>query len=121
MMPPELALAIAQFNCGEFYACHDTLEALWLEAAEPERTFYQGLLQVAVACYHLRRGNRRGAILLLGEGRRRLQQCDPNFYGLDLTPFLAAVAELQGQLQTSLEAEPKIHLHLAVAAAPDQA
>ncbi len=113
-MPPELALAITQFNSGEFYACHDTLEALWLEASEPERTFYQGLLQIAVACYHLSRGNQRGAILLLGEGRRRLEQCDPDFYGLDLTTFLTAVAELQAQLQTPLDAEPKIELHLAV-------
>ncbi|AXY67405.1 DUF309 domain-containing protein [Thermosynechococcus sichuanensis E542] len=115
MMRPELALAITQFNNGEFYACHDTLEALWLEASEPERTFYQGLLQIAVACYHLRRGNQRGAILLLGEGRRRLEQCDPDVCGLDLTTFLTAVAALQVQLQTPLDSEPKIQLHLAVA------
>ncbi|WJI26523.1 DUF309 domain-containing protein [Thermosynechococcus sp. B3] len=120
-MPPELALAIGQFNRGEFYACHDTLEALWLEASEPERTFYQGLLQIAVACYHLSRGNQRGAILLLGEGRRRLEQCDPDFCGLDLTAFLTAVAALQAQLQTPLDSEPKIQLHLGVVKSLDQA
>jgi len=27
-----------QFNQGQFYACHDTLEALWMEASEPQRT-----------------------------------------------------------------------------------
>ncbi|URR35953.1 DUF309 domain-containing protein [Thermosynechococcus sp. HN-54] len=111
-MPPELALAIGQFNSGEFYACHDTLEALWMEASEPERTFYQGLLQIAVACYHLSRGNQRGAMLLLGEGRRRLEQSDPDFYGLDLAAFLTAVAELQAQLQTPLESPPKIPLQI---------
>ncbi|MFN3679450.1 DUF309 domain-containing protein [Thermosynechococcus sp.] len=119
MMRPELALAITQFNNGEFYACHDTLEALWLEASGPERTFYQGLLQIAVACYHLSRGNQRGAILLLGEGRRRLEQCDPNFSGLDLATFLTAVAELQSQLQSSLT--PNVLLQLAAVNSPDQA
>lgn len=113
-MPPELALAIGQFNRGEFYACHDTLEALWLEASEPERTFYQGLLQIAVACYHLSRGNQRGAILLLGEGRRRLEQCDPDFCGLDLTAFLTAVAALQAQLQTPLTQSQKFSCILAL-------
>ncbi|AHB87950.1 protein of unknown function DUF309 [Thermosynechococcus sp. NK55a] len=123
-MHSELALAIAQFNSGEFYACHDTLEALWLEASEPEGTFYQGLLQIAVACYHLSRGNQRGAILLLAEGRRRLEQCDPDYQGLDLAAFLAGVAELQAQLhlaKTPLDSAPKIQLHLPVAESLDQA
>ncbi|MEB3117204.1 MAG: DUF309 domain-containing protein, partial [Limnothrix sp.] len=44
---------IEEFNRGEFYACHDTIEALWVVANEPERTFYQGVLQVAVALHHL--------------------------------------------------------------------
>nr|WP_298976038.1 DUF309 domain-containing protein [uncultured Thermosynechococcus sp.] len=44
-----------------------------LKPYEPERRFYQGLLQIAVACHHLSRGNQRGAILLLGEGRSALQ------------------------------------------------
>ena len=47
-----LDLAIEQFNQQDFYACHDTLEALWMEAIEPDRSFYQGLLQLAVGLYH---------------------------------------------------------------------
>lgn len=120
-MLPELAFAIDQFNRGDFYGCHDTLEALWLEASEPERTFYQGLLQIAVACYHLSRGNQRGAMLLLAEGRRRLERCDPDCYGLDLAAFLRAVAQLQAQLQTPLDSELSIQLPLALAKPRDQA
>jgi len=51
---------IDEFNRQQFYACHDTLEALWMESAEPEKTFYQGILQIAVACYHLENNNWRG-------------------------------------------------------------
>ncbi|MEY3826619.1 MAG: hypothetical protein RLZZ148_1435, partial [Cyanobacteriota bacterium] len=39
---------VSEFNLGEFYACHDTLEALWMESSEPTKSFYQGILQIAV-------------------------------------------------------------------------
>ncbi|MXQ53904.1 DUF309 domain-containing protein [Shimazuella alba] len=47
----------------DYYTCHDLLEDLWLE--EGREPFYQGLLQVAVSCYHARQGNRPGAIKLM--------------------------------------------------------
>ncbi|MEN9243741.1 MAG: DUF309 domain-containing protein [Gloeomargarita sp. DG02_5_bins_242] len=94
--PAEFAQAIAQFNQGEYYACHDTLEALWMEAMEPERTLYQGLLQIAVAGYHLGNGNHRGAILLLAEGLSRLRRCP------ELPPHWN-FAQLITQAQTLLE------------------
>ncbi len=108
--PDELTKAIAQFNRGEYYACHDTLEALWTEASEPNRTFYQGLLQIAVACYHASRGNSRGAILLLGEGTHRLQQCPPDYWGIDVAGLIATAITLQGQLQA--QAPPSVTLHI---------
>ena len=63
-MPSEFWEGIEQFNHQEFYACHDTLEALWMEADEPEKKFYQGILQIAVALYHLGNLNWRGAVIL---------------------------------------------------------
>jgi len=77
-------LAAEQFNRGEFYACHDTLEALWMEAVDPERRFYQGLLQTAVAYYHLQNGNRRGCMILLGEANRKLADFLPTYAGWDV-------------------------------------
>lgn len=62
---------VEEFNQQQFYPCHDTLEALWMEAAEPERAFYQGIIQIAVGCYHLSNDNKRGAAILLGEGTRK--------------------------------------------------
>ena len=56
--PPKLLLeGIAQFNRGDYWECHETLEALWRREARPLRDLYQGILQVGVACYHIRRGN----------------------------------------------------------------
>ncbi|MCS6813634.1 MAG: DUF309 domain-containing protein [Cyanobacteria bacterium] len=79
---------IDEFNRGDYYACHDTLEALWMEAAEPERTFYQGILQIAVALYHLHNQNQRGAMILLGEGNNRLQRYCPDYSGIDVNNLL---------------------------------
>jgi len=66
-MTEQLWRGIQQFNQQEFYACHDTLEELWMEAVEPKKQFYQGILQISVACYHLNNLNWRGAVILLGE------------------------------------------------------
>lgn len=109
-LPEPLQQAIAQFNRGEYYLCHDTLEALWLETTEPDRTFYQGLLQISVACYHASRNNSQGAILLLGEGARHLQRCEPTHYGLDLEALITAAITLQAQLQD--QQSPSITLRI---------
>jgi uncharacterized protein len=101
LMPIEFWLGIEQFNTGQFYACHDTLEALWIEAGEPEKTFYQGILQVAVALYHLGNGNLRGATILLGEGSNRLRRYPSIFAGIDVDEFLDSSVALLKVLQHS--------------------
>lgn len=90
---------VDQFNQGQFYACHDTLEAIWMEAMEPEKTFYQGILQVAVALYHLGNQNLRGATILLGEGVNRLRRYQPDFAGIDVSEFVHQSFDLLTQLQ----------------------
>ncbi|KAH1069598.1 hypothetical protein GLYMA_03G119000v4 [Glycine max] len=45
--------AVALFNGGEYYKCHDYLEALWLNAEEPTRTLIHGILQCALDFHHL--------------------------------------------------------------------
>ncbi|MBF2056306.1 MAG: DUF309 domain-containing protein [Cyanobacterium sp. T60_A2020_053] len=91
--------AVKQFNEREFYACHDTLEALWMEASEPDKTFYQGVLQVAVGCYHLSHNNWRGALVLWGEGIRKLVDYEPSYYDLDITTLTDCTYQLLEHLQ----------------------
>lgn len=98
-MPPEFWQGVVQFNQQEFYACHDTLEALWMEAAEPQRSFYQGVLQIAVALYHLGNKNWRGAVILLGEGLKRLGDYQPIYANLDVEILVKQSAQLLKALQ----------------------
>ena len=90
---------VEQFNQQEFYACHDTLEAIWMEAMEPQRTFYQGILQIAVALYHLGNANLRGATILLGEGMNRLRRYQPIYAEVDVTALVTQSTELLTRLQ----------------------
>jgi uncharacterized protein len=100
-LPEEFWQGVEQFNQQEFYACHDTLEALWMEAVEPEKRFYQGILQIAVACHHLSNLNWRGAVILLGEGIGRLRDYQPVYEGIDVTSLVMQSAQLLQALQES--------------------
>ncbi|PMB47025.1 hypothetical protein CEN39_25280 [Fischerella thermalis CCMEE 5201] len=102
--PQQFWQGVEQFNTGEFYACHDTLEALWMEATEPEKTFYQGILQIAVALYHLGNHNWRGAAILLGEGSNRLRRYPSVYGGIDVDELLEQSAAL---LRTLQQTEPE--------------
>jgi predicted metal-dependent hydrolase len=95
----EFWLGVDQFNQGQFYDCHDTLEAIWMEAVEPEKTFYQGILQIAVALYHLSNQNLRGATILLGEGVNRLRRYPPTYATVDVEKLREQSIELLITLQ----------------------
>lgn len=97
--PDEFWQGVEQFNQQQFYACHDTLEALWMEALEQNKRFYQGILQIAVACYHLSNLNWRGAVILLGEGIGRLADYQPVYEGIDVEALLIQSMDLLQALQ----------------------
>ena len=99
MESPEFWQGIEQFNQEEFYDCHDTLEAIWMDAIATEKNFYQGILQIAVACYHLGNYNWRGAVTLLGEGVRRLSYFQPSYANIDVSALVSQSYELLQQLQ----------------------
>jgi predicted metal-dependent hydrolase len=101
LIPAEFWQAVQEFNSQNFYACHDTLEALWMVAMEPQKTFYQGILQVAVALYHLQNANWQGAVMLLGEGINRLLRYQPDYFGVSITTFVARSNHLLKTLQVA--------------------
>ena len=99
-LPLDWLQGIAEFNAGEYYACHDTLEALWMDSIDPDKKFYQGVLQIAVACYHLHNRNWRGAVTLLGEGIGRLPYYQPVYAGIDVAGFIRDSSNLLKILQS---------------------
>ena len=94
-LPPEDAFkqGIDEFNQQAFYACHDTLEAIWMEAEFAEKAFYQGILQIAVGFYHLGNLNWRGSAILLGEGINRLRPFEPTYKGIMVDDLVDQAAD----------------------------
>ena len=70
--PALLLEGIAQFNRGEYFEQHETLELLWRAERRDVRRLYQGILQIGVAFHHLRRLNHHGAHYMLTRGSRHL-------------------------------------------------
>ena len=93
--------AIAQFNSGDYYACHDTLESIWNDAWQSDRAFYQGILQIAVGLYHLKSQNWHGAAILLGEGTSRLPAYLPDYQSIDVEALLTDSLLILQKVQTN--------------------
>jgi len=70
-----------------------------MEAELRDRDFYQGLLQIAVGCYHLSNSNWRGAVILLGEGMGRLEAYEPVYSEIDVTQLIDQSNTLRESLQ----------------------
>ncbi|QWV96477.1 DUF309 domain-containing protein [Geomonas nitrogeniifigens] len=96
--PPELQQAIDEFNAGEWFECHETLEELWVGEKGELRDFYQGLLQVAVALYHWRNGNFKGAEGLLQRGSGLLRRVSERCLGVDVAALVAESGVLREAL-----------------------
>jgi len=92
--------AIRQFNSGDYYACHETLEELWIGEGGEIRLLYQGILQVGVALYHLQRRNEAGARNLLRRGSGLLRAFAPEALGIDLATLISECEDLLQVLQS---------------------
>lgn len=79
---------VEHFNRGRFFEAHETWEELWLGSQGEEKRFLQGLIQLAAAFHHFRRGNQAGAKSLASEALRKLQDFAPRRCGLDLKHLL---------------------------------
>ncbi|HTA53004.1 MAG TPA: DUF309 domain-containing protein [Candidatus Acidoferrum sp.] len=80
----EFRRGIALFNSGKFFESHEVWEESWLKALEPDKTFLQGLIQVAAAFHHHGRGNMRGLRSLLAAGLAKLDQFPEAHRGIGL-------------------------------------
>ena len=79
------------FNRGEYYEAHDVLEDLWLEQGRgaPDHGFHKGLIQVAGAFVHARKGRPGPAVALLRLARSYLGHYPTQHCGLDVGELLS--------------------------------
>lgn len=93
----ELAEGLRCYHNREFFEAHEHWEAVWLHAAEPEKTFLQALIQTTAAFHHLQRDNPFGTASLLRGALGRLEPYPAEFGGV-------AVESLRQNIRAWLEA-----------------
>ena len=90
-LPPGVLKGIEQFNRRAFYRCHDSIELVWVDEPGDVRLMYQGILQIAVAFYHVQNGNWRGMVKMMARGKGKLLPFLPNCRGVDLAGLLSDI------------------------------
>ena len=78
-----LRKGVEEFNTQSFFEAHDSWEELWAETSGPDRLFYQGLIQAAVAMYHAENGNLRGSCSQFAKALSKLDRYLPAYHGID--------------------------------------
>lgn len=112
---------IEHFNALEFWHAHEAWEELWLAAESDLDQFLQGLIQVAAAYHHLKRGTFRGGVRLFDAGLARLANFDSRLCGVDRDDVerlarehrqWAAERMARGEMDARLaeDAYPKLHV-----------
>jgi len=82
-------LGLEHFNSRKFFEAHEVWEEIWLVEAEPEKTFLQGLIQLAAAYHHYEHGNPDGAESLLASGIVKLSRFPVHHHGLSIEELRA--------------------------------
>ena len=104
--PEGYAAYFEHFARGEYYECHEVLERIWLR---DKRRFYQGLIQLAVAFYHLSRGNVTGGRKLLAAAEEKLREHPPGYAGMDTRAVADWIAECRAHLPEDRIAGPPVN------------
>jgi predicted metal-dependent hydrolase len=86
------------FNHEDFFDAHEVWEDVWREAEGREKTFLQGLIQVAVAFHHHSTGNLVGARSLLGRAGKNLAGYPEEFLGIGVTALLDSMAKWEAAM-----------------------
>jgi predicted metal-dependent hydrolase len=99
----------ALFNRGQYFDAHEVWEDVWRAAPVEEKRFLQGLIQIAVALHHHRRGNLEGARSLLARAHRNLAIYADAYNGVDLMAVRNSIRVCEKALSEG-QALPRIHI-----------
>lgn len=84
---------IRLFNEERFFECHEAWEEAWKRSVGAEKFYYQGMIQVAVAILHARRGNIEGARTLYAKARSKLDELPAEYARIALGEFRDDIAK----------------------------
>ncbi len=93
-----LEKGLKEFNEAYFFRSHDTWEETWHGVRGEDRLFLQGMIQLAIAYYHLTCENYPGAEHLLTRGIQKLQIYLPVHRDLNLEDLVDRASDTLAQV-----------------------
>ncbi len=81
-------LFLEYFNKAKFTSAQMTLDEVWLDETGADKNFFGGLIQVAVALYHLTNENVKGAGKIYEKAREMLSPYPEIHHGLSLKKLI---------------------------------
>jgi CheY-like chemotaxis protein len=119
-LPEGVLRGIEEFNAGQFFEQHETLELVWRAELRPIRDLYRGVLQIGVGCLQVERGNAIGALKMIDRAVKWLQPFRPVCQSIDVDRLLADAARLREVIERAgvdhidrvdRRLFPKVHLN----------
>ncbi len=116
--PPLFYTGLEQFNRGEYFEQHESLEEIWILEPRPIRYVYQGILRIGVGFYKLRLCNYRGIVNHINGGIAYLQPFGDECLGVDLARLTHEATQVRDKAielgpdrlsQFDLTTLPKVH------------
>lgn len=84
-----IAKGVALFNAQQFWEAHEAWESLWLTSRGDEKLFLQGLIQLAAAYHHVKRGTARpGGLRLFAKAAAKLHKFRDGYLGVSFAAAL---------------------------------
>lgn len=103
-LPELVRKGLHEFNTGEYYECHESLEQAWMAEAGPVRDVYRAILQIGVAYYQIMRGNYRGAHKMFVRAVQWIGALPDRCHGIDIAGLRADAAAARAHLEALGEA-----------------
>jgi len=103
MLPsPDFLRGVALFNRKAFFEAHELMELAWRDESGNRRRFYQGVLQMSVAWYHLEHSNLVGAQKVLRKAAKNLITFPDHYLEFNLIEIRQQIAMLQEAVDLNL-------------------
>lgn len=99
VLPEEVIHGLTFFNAQDYFAAHEALETAWRAESRPIRELYHAILQIAVAYYHIQRGNLTGARKVIARGLGRLALFPDWVSGIHVRRLLDDAIKVQATLE----------------------
>ncbi|PZD93626.1 DUF309 domain-containing protein [Paenibacillus sambharensis] len=111
---PYLEYLIQFHAVRDYFECHELLEEYWktIPAEVEGREVWVGLIQIAVAQYHHRRGNTAGALKMFEQSAERLKPSSLESLGLDGHAVMERVSERIAKLSSMGSKTPYVEFNL---------